>query len=265
MKRTFILALLPIIIASAATAAEGPFMYSGKPIDAICFYNFHGKSDTIQLGTCGARFEKLVRAGQNAELVKQGFVGYRFEDVGEDSRGFSYYKTFPGGNNLYWVYTVNDGGGSGVFTAINAVSRTGEATLKINNIAMGDRCNGGIQDVEEKNHQLMFSVNITPYDLLLLNDKSAPHAAPYRDLPACATCCTGKAFYTVDSSLQAKMTHITLNAQSVIPDNTDPKTFAGCFNKIYKTYMSKGQAELDGQQVEALTQKIQEECEAPKG
>ena len=134
-----------------------------------------------------------------------GYIGYSWQDpeFQGETEGYSYYKYFNAGKDLYWLYTINSGGGTGSFTAIHLVKRTTPTNLEVKTLFSGDRCNGGVQDVTEANNQLTFSVNLTVYDLVALSKKYSSAIRPYDDLAACAVCCIAKAFFEVDSNAQS--------------------------------------------------------------
>ena len=55
----------------------------------------------------------------------------------------SYYKVFETGQDYYIVYSINNGGGTGIFSTVSKVRRKGSALL-IQALRTGDRCNGGL-------------------------------------------------------------------------------------------------------------------------
>src|SRR5262245_42805270 len=181
-----IIALSLACLSSTTFAATNqPFpddlRYAGKPIDSLCFFTI--KNNKIDLKNCGAKHEKYTIKGINAELSKKGYIGYDWQDPTMPSgpQGYSYYQFFDAGNHQYWIYTVNNGGGSGDFTNLYLAKRLDPNTLSIQGIAGGDRCNSGIQDVATKNNTLTFSVNLTPYDLIDLANKKIKNLTAYDD------------------------------------------------------------------------------------
>lgn len=232
MKKTLItLILSQFALTSIYAMPSRDMMFADKPIDSLCF-DFQEKTNTIDLQNCGAKNRHLeIVKDQNDVLSKKGFIGYSWRDHSTPiSQGFSYYKFYPAKNNHYWVYTINNGGGSGEFTDILLAKRKDENTLEIQTIASGDRCNGGIQDVVSKNHELTFSVNLTSYDLISLANNKLSSIKPYDDLAACAVCCVAKAFYTTKDT-QLKFIHVTLNTTNV-NELPEQGKYATCFNKL---------------------------------
>ncbi len=249
-------------VQAAPNSFPADMMYAGKPIDSLCFANNESNSQTIDLKNCDATTSKYTIKGQNALLSKKGYTGYIWQDpeFSPGPEGYSYYKFFPANDNKYWVYTINSGGGSGEFTAIYLVQRKDADTLTVKNIAGGDRCNSGIQDVTEKNHALTFSVNLTPYDFVTLTDKKLPNLKAYDDLAACAACCFGKAFYTItESNLNPPLNHVDLG-KIITSEIPDQGKYAACFNKLFAPYNGKDKVIFTQEKINAFADQFKQAC-----
>ncbi|MCW0218210.1 MAG: hypothetical protein OJI67_07790, partial [Prosthecobacter sp.] len=124
------LVLSPLVGAQDAQVPPA-LMYANKPIDSLCFSNQEGNKAEIQLARCGAAAEKMTVKGQNADLLKKGYIGYDWQAAKSayPAQGYSYYRFFDAGNQQYWLHTVNNGGGSGDFTAVSRVSRKNDNTM----------------------------------------------------------------------------------------------------------------------------------------
>jgi hypothetical protein len=266
MKNNYLLILFSqffIPIAQASTAPQIPtdLMYLNKPIDSLCFFSQEAAGNDIDLKKCGANKNKLTIKSMNSDLSKQGYLGYDYEDkqVTPGSQGTSYYKYYPAGNNKYWVYSINNSGGTGQFTAIDWVTRKDQNTLALNSIAGGDRCNGGIQDVSEKSNRLTYSVNLTASDLIALADKSIT-LKPYDDLAACAVCCTAKSFYTVTENAKPALDYVELNKVSDVSEMSEQGTLAACFNTFYVSYSKLHSTKLTHEQLLAFVNQFKQAC-----
>jgi hypothetical protein len=236
--------LLSVVMSAVHAEATKDFpaelTYAGKPIDPLCFFSMEGNSNTIDLTHCGIEKDKYKKIGENAELIKKGFIGFDWKESEFSSQGYSYYKFFPAGNNQYWIYTLNNGGGSGDFTEINLVSRKNPTTLELKSIAGGDRCNGGVQDVSVQNQLLIYSANVSAYDFLdLAKDYNQHELKAYEDLAECAVCCVGKAFYQVDSKGASQYQYIDLGKDVKVKELPDQGKYQGCFNKLLVSYAAK--------------------------
>ena len=238
-------------------------LYLSKPIDSLCFFQPETSSETIRLNQCGLAKEKGLIKKENAALIKQGFIGFDWQtpNTAYTSQGYSYYKPLNAGQHQYWIYTVNNSGGNGEFTAVSFVKRTGAETLQFKNIMAGDRCNGGIQDVQTKNQQLVFSVNLTSYDLIRLGRSDAHALKAYDDLAACAVCCVAKAFYAVDTKLQPKLAYVALNADLDKPaEMSQQGHYQACFNQLIASYSVKHQTRLLPPQLKKLADEFTARC-----
>jgi hypothetical protein len=200
MNKNFWLAgLCGLIFSTAASAMPLPpeLMYQQKPVDSLCFEELENSAQTAQLGKCGVQAEKgRYISGNVAKLAAEGYTGYEFKekDTGPVA-GYSYYKAIASLNDGVLIYTINSGGGSGEFTALQWVTRKGE-TLTIETLNKGDRCNNGIEDVSAKAGMVTYTINITPYDFFTLTGDNPHHLRAYDDLPACAACCAAKAVFS---------------------------------------------------------------------
>ena len=252
---------IPIVMASTAPQIPADLMYLNKPIDSLCFFRQEGIGSDIDLKKCGANENKLTIKAMNPDLSKQGYLGYDYEDkrFTPGSQGYSYYKYYPVGNNKYWVYSINNSGGTGQFTAIDWVARKDQNTLVLNAIAGGDRCNGGIQDVFEKTNTLTYSVNLTAFDLIALADKSIT-LKPYDDLAACAVCCTAKSFYTVTEITKPALDYVELSKVSDVSEMSEQGTLAACFNTFYVSYSKTHSSKLTHEQLLAFVNQFKRAC-----
>lgn len=236
-------------------------IYLGKPIDSLCFYN-EERTTLINLNDCGIKKEKYMATGQDNDLIKNGYIGFNWKDTNASFslKGYSYYKFFPASDNSYWVYTMNNGGGSGDFTAINLMQRKNEDTIEVNTIDSGDRCNGGIQDVKKEGDHLIFSANLTASDFLAIINQNPHHLKAYDDLAACAICCTGKAFYDVIPNSLPKLNYIDLGTTNNIEEMPSQGKYQSCFNKLIARYVSSGKNKLNEFQLKTLITEFNEKC-----
>ena len=243
-----------------ATVPED-LMIKSYPVDPLCFFNLQSTAKTINLEHCGLNKHKFIIKGQNRNLIQKGFIGYDIQSSDTSGRtGYSYYKLFNAGPHQYWIYTVNNGGGTGDFTAIQLIKRKNANQLSTKNIAGGDRCNGGVRDVSEKNNQLSYSINLTAYDLISFSENvSSPNQA-YSDLADCAVCCVAKAVYTVNANKPSELQYIDLgNVQNVKTMPQQGKRQA-CFNNLFVSYVKSGKTKLQKTELDTLVKKFNQRC-----
>ncbi|KTD40227.1 hypothetical protein Lpar_1544 [Legionella parisiensis] len=258
MSRFFLFSCLFAAKINAAVPVD--LMFHNKPIDPLCFFNIDGK--TIDLKQCGQEKEKYVIKGHNSQLIAQGYIGYNWQDpqFPDSAEGYSYYRFFNAGENLYWLYTINSGGGTGNFTSIHRVKRKNTDTLEVETLVDGDRCNGGLQDVAEINNHLNFSQNLTAYDLIALSKNLDPKVKAYDDLAACAICCVAKAYYKVNSNMQLKLSYVDLGATEETQEMPDQGALQSCFNHLIASYVTAGKTQLKQDMLDGLAAKFKQTC-----
>lgn len=249
-----------LFAAKINAAAPADLMFHDKPIDPLCFFNIEGK--TIDLEQCGVEKEKYVVKGHNSQLIAKGYIGYNWQDpqFPDSTEGYSYYKFFNAGESLYWLYTINSGGGTGEFTAIHRVKRKNTDTLEVETLADGDRCNGGLHDVAEINNHLHFSQNLTAYDLIALSKNLDPTVKAYDDLAACAICCVAKAYYEVNSNAQLKLSYVDLGTIEETKEMPDQGALQSCFNQLITSYVTAGKTKLKQNMLDEFAAKFKQTC-----
>lgn len=243
---------------AASTISSDDLRYQNQPIDARCF-----ESDgAVSLNDCthnNTSNEKV--SGQNKSLIDKGYIGADYVSTDKDKfpAGYSYYKIIGNVNGKYIVYTINSGGGSGEFTAVKLVKRNNDQ-LQIQSIKSGDRCNGGVSDVELHHDMLAYRVSVTPYDLIDLSGHNAMQFQAYDDIAACAACCIGKAVYEANFSNDA----INENFLGIkLEKDYQQDAFNGnkqiCFNKVLIEF-AKGKQSLTSQELKQFVTKLDDKC-----
>lgn len=247
-----------------ASTIPNDLMYAGKPIDSLCFSNERPHKGTIDLRNCGATHEKYVLNGVNAELSKKEYIGYDWKDPSlpkeANVSGYSYYKFYPANGNMYWIYSINNTGGSGEFTSIFLAQRKDPDTLTIQEVVGGDRCNGGVQNVTEQNHTLTYSVNFTAYDVVNFTNKKLPEVQAYDDLAACATCCVAKGFYTIDKNNHIQFNRLETEKNVKLSELPEQGKYQACFNNLFTTAVAKTAGKFTQEQLNDFTNQFNQVC-----
>ncbi|MCW8416713.1 hypothetical protein OQJ18_14380 [Fluoribacter dumoffii] len=262
--KTFLLLLCSPLLAPKINAAVPPaLMFHNKPVDALCFFNFEGKE--IDLERCGLAKTKYGVKGHNSNLMAKGYIGYNWQDPEDPgpAEGYSYYKFFSAGKNLYWVYTINSGGGTGEFTTLYQVKRKNTTTLEAEMLIGGDRCNGGIQNVSLENHHLIFSQNLTAFDFIALSKTSAPQLKAYDDLAACAICCVAEAYYELNSDAKLQLNYVDLGTVNDIKEMPEQGALQPCFNQLLVAYAAGGKRKLKQNMLDEFAAKFMNTCKKP--
>ena len=251
-------------------------MYQGKPIDSLCLFETEDTNGRADLRKCGLDSKKGRRiSGHNQQLMSKGFVGYNYGwkiNGSENTRGNSYYKEFGTVGRYVIVQMLNNSGGSGVFSSLSLVKRDGDV-IKISNLEGGDRCNGGLANVQRvgdgANQRLVYSVNLTAYDFLTLSNDNPHHLKAYDDLAACAVCCAATAGYQRDIG-PTELAHETLlyvdsgvYSKGAGHSASEPK-YQACFDKLLTTYGQKNHGKIDSKQLALFVHQFNQQCVTPQ-
>ena len=214
------------------------------------------------MNDCGAAKEKYRVTGQEAELKKKGYIGFDWQDesMSGEMHGYSYYRYFSASNKSFWIYAINNTGGSGEFDNIYLAKRMDANTLRMEPVAGGDRCNGGIQDVSEKGNTLSYSVNLTAYDVTDLAKTKLKDVKAYDDLAACAVCCVATARYQIDPGMKLTLNHVELQKVAAASELPDQGKYQACFNNLMMDYVKKNQLKLEAAALDTFVQKFHDEC-----
>lgn len=191
---------------------------------------------------------------------EHGYYGFMINEGPEVKQGYSYYKLHDAGDHQFWVDTMNGSGGTGNFTAVSFVKRINNDTLSVNTLDGGDRCNGGIDEVKEKNHQLEYSAKLTSYDLVILGKHNQHNINAYDDLAACALCCAAVVHYGMDTNLKRTFLFVELDNVKDVGELPDQGKYESCFNKIFVAYVSKGETRLNEAKLKEFVRKFEDAC-----
>jgi hypothetical protein len=259
---TFILFISISLVAYASNALPADLQFKGQPIDTLCF-NDIPKNNKIALNNCGAAKEKYNIKSKNDELIAKGYIGYDWQDstMPAEISGYSYYRFFKANEKHYWIYALNNGGGSGDFTSVYLVQRINGNTLAVQLVTGGDRCNGGVQDVIVNNGKLSYSVNLTAYDLATITKTHTKPIKAYDDLAACAVCCVAKAYYQADTEAKTnKLDYVQLEKAAAVSEMPDQGKYQACFNEIAMDYIKKSQSKLEPEALNTFVKKFVSQC-----
>ena len=267
MQNRFLIILIGILANSLVWAVDvslpSALTYLAKPIDPLCFFESEGALANIDLSHCGVSKDKSLVKTPNKALIKKGFVGFDWKNphTAYPSGGSSYYKVYPAGANQWWIYTLNNSGGSGDFTSLGRVARKDTKTLQFRPIAQGDRCNGGIFSVYEKSHHLFFATHITAHDLVSLTKPHQSALKPYDDLAACATCCAAQALYEVDDSLKPVLRFVSFDSSAAnAAEMPDQGRYQACFNTLVASYVAKHKQQLNYSELKQFVSEFTSRC-----
>lgn len=266
------LSLLPL--ASFANEKQWPpeLLYQGKPIDPLCFYAFGEEKGKMSLSRCGIHAESGRKiTGQNNMLIDEGYFGYDYSwkiDETSSTQGYSYYKPLGMINQLAVIGTLNNSGGTGQFSSLSTVSRK-DNTIQIKTYEGGDRCNGGVQDIQrvktEQGELIQYRVNLTAFDFLALTQDNPYSLKPYDDLDSCAVCCIATAVYQRPlnehfSNEEFKFIDLTKYLKDIsASEQSSPLKYQACFNQLLLKTAQKYH-HLDQEALLQFTHQFNETC-----
>ncbi|GGI79291.1 hypothetical protein [Legionella impletisoli] len=267
--------LFTLFLTSYSFASDVRFpqilLFNGKPIDPLCFYEAGETHGNVDLSTCGLHSEPgRSITGKNTHLTDKGYFGYDYSwkmEQGASSQGYSYYKPLGMLNQSVIIETLNNSGGTGEFSSLSMVSRNNNQ-LSINAFQSGDRCNAGINEAKrienESGDRLVYSINLTPYDFLVLAHDNPHDVKAYDELSACAACCVATAVY--ERSIgpdfnKEQLLHIQLTVQETNSqeDSFGPK-YQACFDNLLQVYQKQYNGKLEPNVLKQLTHEFNRQC-----
>lgn len=264
--------VLPLLVfATPQQRLPDELMYLGKPIDPICLLQVEGMKGRVDLSQCGLDLKKGYRiSGSSQRLLAKGFIGYNYNSQLNDEvkmGGYSYYKAFGKVGRSVIVQTLNNSGGTGSFSSLNLIKREGNF-IRISVLNEGDRCNGSLVDVKRegqgRQQRLVYGVQLTAYDFLILAHDNPHHLKAYDELSSCAVCCAGTAVFQRPIGAefdQEKLLYIKMPDDSKnIGQPSAPPTYQACFDKLISSFAQKNKGKLDVLQLSRFTHQFNTQC-----
>ncbi len=244
-------------------------MVDGKPADPLCFMapGVLANGPSIALKGCGDIGFKRNDAPDNGYVAREGFTGSAFT-VGDENpetmlRGFVEYKYVGPYKDGEAVLSVWNTGGSGLLSTILVVKRDTPDTLAISErvIGGGDRCNNGVGNAWLDGTDLVYTMNLTPFDLLVFSGDNPQNLEPMKDLEDSAAGC-----YATAVVRNSNVRDIMFN--DAIVENIKTKRDAGvdltaiqrCFDDVFMKKLDEkpGTMSLDG--LRTFIQGFNESC-----
>lgn len=256
--------LLATGIAFAQTNIKIPktLIYNYKPIDTICF----DKPDGVEsLVSCGIKFDhNLEVTSLNKIKNDNGLIGYNYKIKNAGPmQGYSFYRYISNFKNKDLIFTINNSGGNGNFTALKTISRKlNDITIKT--IKIGNRCNNGISQIQSNKHEITYRVNITPFDILTLTNDNPHHLKAYDDLVSCAVCCAGTVHlsrplsgdFEKENIISIDLTGYSLDEGGYGND----KPYQNCFNSLVTKYKSKNKTVFTIAELKIFVREFNKNC-----
>lgn len=246
------------------------FSYKGNPVHPKCFESLLSEDKNI---------DKLVVNLDNCsvyDLNKEKAEGnfdpaYYFNyDLPEHEDGYTtgyiWYVPIAKDGNTYYIKYGENSGGTGQFTSVVSVEKKDNKLYNIKYISnMGDRCNGGVGSVPAglNAKSFLYYVNLTPIDIIDYVDPNNKLKA-YVDLESSAASCFGKAYLRYDFiSKESSFEYIDIDTEIDIDENeewSDNYTYQSCFNKLYDSYIKRGDTKLNDTKLKIFYKEFGESC-----
>lgn len=271
IKLTILCLMIPNAVPNAlaqtndGTSIPNDFFYQNQPIDPFCVSKLANidqtKAEPVNIDEC-SKHKEVEFENINEQLTKNKFFGFDYKEklpTGYMAHGYNYYKYLGKIDNLHILYSIQNGGGSGEFTALFLARRTGNYIHLAKMIAYGDRCNGGLSDVSVKDKKILYSQALTPFDLVSLSNKKSEKLQAYEDLASCAVCCIAKGIYEYSDD-QSKLTSILINKDAGNNNASVQGKFQPCFDQLIKEYKANSKDKLTLPELDEFVAKFNETC-----
>jgi hypothetical protein len=264
------------VSACAASERPSPLLIDGKTINVMCLYNLdineRPPSAWVDTRKCEANDIKVGR-----QITAEGMIGFEYNDA-DGGQGMSQpyfsYRYIGKFHGRPLIFVESSGGGTGQFTSLVALEFGNHAIRAVENIAGGDRCNGGVSSVGISNGRLHYDQDITPFDVIglgsttqkidaivTLQDGRKVSLRAYKDLEDSASSCVA----TVHN-LNQKWTSVSLSQRDWKDETgwTERYAYQACFNRVYRDFVARGEVDLDQTGVVRLANEFAKSCLASK-
>ncbi|MCK6417363.1 MAG: hypothetical protein L6Q57_00265 [Alphaproteobacteria bacterium] len=225
------------------------FVYNGAPVDVQCVFGLMGalRDPAVQeqvLSSCDSPDLRILE-DHRGRPDEHGFLSIKTAYAGSEDEAPEIYQgykmlgmTAPG---VYAIQTWEYTGGSGNFSAVALLRLADDWLSLVRVLAVGDRCNGGIVEARVAHGAVVYSIFLTPPDILTLAGEGQGIEA-YKDLEASAMSCFGTAHYRGDSLVAIELyPDATLDIDS---EWTKKYRYQACFNDHVKAVLAMGMPAL---------------------
>lgn len=254
-----------------AQQVNSDLLFNGKPLEAIAIGKIangdSSRKDPIDLEQYTPKNQKIV-IQENLDDLKENKIGYSYQyqdpDLASQGQSYDVYKVIADlGEHQYLVLVESSGGGSGQFTNLFVMKRSGDFIQNMKEIAGGDRANGGIVSADYKDGLVTVVEQATPFlvfsTVLSLTDVNNPLVQLDNpgNLMDCAACDAGE--ITLTGKIDEKLTPVSLTLL-VDNDNNDnnskPDTLQGAFDKTVNDYRQKGKTTLNSEEMGTFVKQV---------
>lgn len=221
---------------------------NGATVSPLCFLGRSDDEESPSYPTTGCDAGGFSANPENPSPLSSDYLSteYYYADPAtpdEKFPGFVGYRYLGDYRGMKAVLTIENGGGTGTFTALQLLRPEPDGTLRlVETLAGGDRCNGGITTAFVDNGTLVYDVNLTPFDFLMAGNFNPGNLQPYDDLDACAVCCYGSLRH-----VNGKADRVIFNGDAVRStpaDGDDGQTTQACFDTAFNQQVTSGRTDI---------------------
>jgi hypothetical protein len=214
-------------------------------VHPVCFSSL-GFQDiaVIDVGDCNRQNAQYPIRTEDGYRSAQAYIENEYIDTDSDARfsGYIQYKVVGQAESEVYILVYENTGGSGQFSTLMVMERTGNTLTIIDRVAAGDRCNGGVVGSSYNRDGLTYAINMTPYDLLVLTASTT--LQPYDDLESSAASCFGHAHYRYDPTRDTStLESVSFIGEEVLdrfaPDWETRYPYQVCYNDHYQEHINK--------------------------
>ncbi len=251
MYRTFVIALELVFLLVAAMLAgrsaigadrlPSPLVVDGRPIDPTCLMTL-ANGDSSRLDPIDLRHCHRADIVVTHDSRDPGMIGFEYKEKDiPDAHPYFYYRFLGAYHGHALLFIEFSGGGTGQFTNLVGVDTNGSVLKPVEELAGGDRCNGGIYSATVNQGRLSYDERITPFDLIALA-AATPRMHADKDLESSAASCVAVVHHA-----DQQWTSVTLSNPDWHDQQgwTEQYRYQACFNRIYRSYVAHGKTEMD--------------------
>ncbi len=262
--------------AAASWTTHAPataFIYAGHPIDPRCAVfdsSWEQTSRDFDLRRC----TRQMRAGPPPDARDNGLMEAAFPPGGDGApAGYAQYAVVAAKGRQFLLNAAINTGGTGIFDVVLLARKAGRHLFVRRMIRGGDRCNGGIVDVQIQGDLVRYSVQITPRDVIALTGPLSTDLE--KGLEASALNCVA----TMDMEYHlatgtTRFVALTLTGDLLANDPsarladregwTERFAYQHCFNAVYNSFVDAGRTGFAADEAYQFAQGFTARCVSPK-
>jgi hypothetical protein len=247
-------AFLSVILLPGVSYAS--FDYHGKPISPDCLVKL---ADVSGNNTKSVKVESCSSKDAVRKIhFKQGVYTTKDEHA-TTMTPFADYSVIGQLDNKYLLDFGQWTGGTGFYTTVLWVSYVNDEITLLNEIAGGDRCNGGT----EKTGEWEYSINLTSTELINTAENKSINIKSHKDLDSSAADCVAKQHFKFDPvKAKEEFQYVTLNDEE---DSNEASwsaqfTYQKCLDDLLRTYINAEKTKLDKAELKTLAEKFKAKC-----